>query len=288
MSKRQLPAAPLPTVRTPLAFDPSPQALERWNGAVMAADRDADNSISILDVIGETWTGEGVTAKRISAALRSIGADKDIVVNINSPGGNFFEGLTIYNMLREHKGHVTVKVLGIAASAASFIAMAGDRIEIARAGFMMIHNGQVVAMGDRHDLREIADLIEPFDQAMADIYAGRTGIEAKDIAKMMDRETFISGTQAIDKGFADALLPADAVAENVEANAGQVAVVALHRLDALLAKANLSRTERHKLINELRDTQRAAAPGTQRAAETPPVSDGAITSLQSALAALRS
>ena len=105
---------------------------------VRAAGNDA-NSISIYDSIGENWEGTGVTAKRISAALRAIG-DKDVVVNINSPGGDFFEGVAIYNLLREHQGRVTVQVMGLAASAASVIAMAGDEILMGDGSFLMIHN----------------------------------------------------------------------------------------------------------------------------------------------------
>src|SRR6185436_2438068 len=136
-----------------------PQALERWAPDLMAAAASEESTISVLDPIGvDPWTGEGVTAKRIAAALRSIGADKDVVVNINSPGGDLFEGMAIYNLLREHQGKVTVKVLGVAASAASIVAMAGDEIQIARAGFLMIHNTWVIAMGNRNDLREIADM----------------------------------------------------------------------------------------------------------------------------------
>ncbi len=83
-----------------------------------------DNSISVFDVIGQDYWGEGVTAKRIAGALRAMNG-ADVTVNINSPGGDMFEGLAIYNLLREYEGRVTVKVLGIAASAASVIAMAG-------------------------------------------------------------------------------------------------------------------------------------------------------------------
>jgi ATP-dependent Clp protease protease subunit len=156
-------------------------------------------------------TGQGVTAARISAALRAIGK-RDVVVNINSPGGDYFEGLAIYNALRDHPAQVTVKVLGIAASAASVIAMAGDEIQIARAGFLMIHNTWIIAMGDRHALREAADWLEPFDQVAVDIYAARTGLEPKAIAKMLDRETWIGGDRGRRAGhFADAFLPADAV-----------------------------------------------------------------------------
>src|SRR5690606_12912230 len=121
----------------------------------IAVDSD---TITILDVIGyDWWSGEGVTAKRIEAALRKIG-NKPVSVLINSPGGDFFEGVTIYNLLREHPAQVTVKILGLAASAASVIAMAADRIEIANLGFMMIHNTQWVAAGDRHVMKETHDI----------------------------------------------------------------------------------------------------------------------------------
>ena len=139
---------------------------------------------------------------RISAALRSIGKS-DVVVTINSPGGDYFEGLAIYNLLREHPAKVTIKIVGIAASAASVIAMAGDDVQIARAGFVMIHNTWVVAMGDRHQLRDVADWLEPFDQMAVDIYAARSGLKAAELGKMLDRETWIGGADAVEKGFAD-------------------------------------------------------------------------------------
>ncbi|MBM9968481.1 Clp protease ClpP, partial [Pseudomonas aeruginosa] len=115
-------------------------------------------------------------------------------------------GLAIYNLLREHKGKVSVNIIGLAASAASFIAMAGDEIRIGRAAFLMIHNAWLIAMGNRNDLREIADWLEPFDMTLADIYAQRTGIDIDDIVKQMDAETWIGGREAVDKGWADAFL----------------------------------------------------------------------------------
>ena len=133
MSKRNLPkveVASRPGVRS----DISAKALQRWSPEVRAAaEADSQATISVLDPIGADFWGDGVTAKRISAALRYVG-DVPVTVNINSPGGDYFEGLAIYNLLREHKGAVTVNILGIAASAASVIAMAGDEVRIARAG----------------------------------------------------------------------------------------------------------------------------------------------------------
>ncbi|MEO8101341.1 MAG: head maturation protease, ClpP-related [Betaproteobacteria bacterium] len=248
-----------------LQWEISPAALERWTPDLQAAAVE-DNTISILDPIGQDpWTGEGVTAKRIAAALRAIGAKKDVTVFLNSPGGDLFEGMAIYNLLREHQGDVQVKILGLAASAASVIAMAGDEILIARAGFLMIHDTWVFAMGNRNDLRLIADTLEPFDHAMADIYAARSGQDAKATLKMMDAETWIAGSAAVEQGFADDLLPADQVKKDKNARTDHVAA---YLLDMALAKAGMPRSQRRELLQDYKaGTPRAAGAGTPRAAE---------------------
>lgn len=260
MTLRSLPKAPVPA-KLPAVRSEVPDAVrDRCHTGIKAATSD-DNSISILDVIGEDFWGEGVTAKRISAALRYIG-DRDVVVNINSPGGDVFEGLAIYNLLREHSGKVTVKVLGLAASAASVIAMAADDLQIARAGFLMIHNTWVMASGDRNALREAADMMEPFDAALADIYAARTGKDAAEIKAMLDKETWVGGTDAVAQGFADSLLAADEIKEEAGAKAS-----ALNRLDTALAKGGLPRSERRELIKEITATPSAGGEGMPSAAE---------------------
>ncbi len=212
MSLRALPAAHVPA-RADYIAACSHRALKSWNpGVRAAASEDEPGTISVLDVIGEDWwTGGGVTSKRIGAALRQIG-DKDVTVTVNSPGGDYFEGLAIYNLLREHKGKVTVKIVGLAASAASVIAMAGDEVQIARAGFLMIHNTWVLAAGDRNAFRDVADWLEPFDAAAVDIYAARSGIKSAELSAMLDKETWLGGQSAVDRGFADALLDSDEIA----------------------------------------------------------------------------
>lgn len=186
--------------------------LDNWNPAFSALAT-AENSISILDTIGEDFlTGEGVTGKRIGAALRSIG-ENPVVVNINSPGGDYFEGVAIYNMLRAHPAKVTVRVVGLAASSASIIAMAGDEIQIGQAGFLMIHNAWSVCVGNRLDMLRQHDDLAVFDTAMAELYSARTGISSGDIQALMDEETWFTGSEAVAKGFADANLPSDLVAE---------------------------------------------------------------------------
>src|SRR3990167_7315451 len=143
MSKLVLPKFNSMQLPQGVQFDLMPAALARWNAALAAKDEDKDegeDTINIYDVIGfDPWTGSGMTAKRIAGILRTIGK-KNVTVNINSPGGDLFEGIAIYNLLRDHDGEITVRVIGLAASAASVIAMAGDTIHDARAGFMMVPN----------------------------------------------------------------------------------------------------------------------------------------------------
>lgn len=251
MSLKTLPAAPVGRPSASVRSEILPRAFERWQPGLHAAaagDGADDRSISILDVIGyDWWTGEGVTARRVAAALRSLGPGP-VTVNINSPGGDLFEGLAIYSLLREHQGHVTVKVLSLAASAASVVAMAGDTVQIARAGFLMIHNGWVIVSGNRNDLREIAEWLEPFDASMADIYAARTGADPKAMAKLMDAESWVGGSSAIDQGFADELLPSDQVGQG-EAKAHASAV---RRIEAALRASGLPKSEAVRLISEFK------------------------------------
>ena len=220
--------------------------LNRWIPELRAAEKETDATISIYEPIGyDYWTGEGMTAKRMAGILRNVGG-KDVTVNINSPGGDVFEGLAIYNLLKEHPGKVTVKVIGLAASAASFIAMAGDEIQMAKASFMMIHNAWMVVAGDRNDLAEVSVWLTQFDETLASIYADRTGKKAADIAALMDVETWMNGEAAIDNGFADSIL-----GDEVEKDSSKAAKNSLYKLDAALAQAGMPRAERKQLLKDL-------------------------------------
>lgn len=279
MTVKSLPAAPEGRPFARENRDLPSSAMERWNGGIKAAKSD-DNSISVFDVIGADWYGDGVTASRIAAALRSIGG-ADVTVNINSPGGDMFEGLAIYNLLREYEGKVTVKVLGLAASAASIIAMAGDEVQIGRGAFLMIHNCWVYAMGNRHDLQQIAADMAPFDKAMNDIYGARTGLDAATIDAMMDAETYIGGSDAVEKGFADRLLAADEIADGDDSPAA-----ALRKLDATLAKTDMPRSERRKLLKALTGSKPGAAATPEgMPGATDEINPENMTQLKNALAA---
>ncbi|WP_286876822.1 MULTISPECIES: head maturation protease, ClpP-related [Pantoea] len=275
-----LPAAPEGRLSASGKRDLPAAAIDRWDGSIRAAAQSGENTITIFDVIGEDWWGDGVSATRIAAALRSLGGD-DVTVHINSPGGDMFEGLAIYNLLREYQGKVTVKVLGLAASAASIIAMAGDEVQIGRGAFLMIHNAWIVAAGNRNDFREYADYLEPFDKAMADIYAARSGMPVEAIQSLMDKESFIGGGDSVAKGLADALLSSDEITSDDESPAA-----AIRKIDAFLAKGGMPRSERRKHLKALGSMPGAAAKENDKPGAVEEVNPEVINSLKSALASL--
>jgi ATP-dependent protease ClpP protease subunit len=248
MSLRSLPEIRADQRLSAAEFDVRQDAFERWHPEVQAAS-ETETSISIYDSIGENWDGTGITAKLISSILRNIGADKDVTVNINSPGGNFFEGVAIYNLLREHKGKVTTRVIGVAASAASVVAMAGDDILMGDGTFLMIHNAWTVAIGNRHDMAEAAALLEPFDAAMAKLYANRSGITVAAAAALMDDETWIDADQALKDGFATGRVDTSDVAEVEPAKASSKKSLAM--VEASMKRSGYSRAARRDALKSL-------------------------------------
>lgn len=135
-------------------------------------------------------------------AVHAIDA-KAIDVHLNSPGGFVYDGVAMYEALQAHPATVNVHIDGLAASAASFLAMSGDSIEIARAGRMMIHDAQGIGIGSPADLREYADLLDAVSGDISGIYAERAGGKAKDWRAAMTATTWYSAQQAVDAGLAD-------------------------------------------------------------------------------------
>lgn len=272
-------ALPIPSDRSVSALT-KPNVLDRWTeeSAGIRAVAVGDNVITMFDVIGEDyWSGGGITAKKVAAQLRAIG-DRPVEVQINSPGGDMFEGIAIYNVLREHPQPITIKIMGMAASAASIIAMAGDQIEIGAASFIMIHNCWVVAIGNRHDMAETAEWLGPFDSAMVDVYAARTGQDAAAIARWMDAESYMSGSMAVDRGFADALLPADQVTTDEDAKASDKQINEVRAMELALVNAGHSRSDARARINKIKGTPGAAVETTTPGAGDPELA-GALASL---------
>jgi len=283
MTIRTLPEAK--TFQRPQNFqwDAPTDVLARWAATPMADAADDATTITMFEVIGEDfWTGGGVTAKRVSAALRSIG-NKDVTVKINSPGGDMFEGIAIYNLLRKHPAKITVEVMGWAASAASIIAMAGDEVRMGLGTFMMVHNAWGGVIGNRHDMRDAAEMFDGFDSAIADIYEARTEQPRKAITDLMDAETFMGPKDAVAKGFADSVdeglsLPDDDDAQN----AAQRPINAVRQLDAILAQQGMSRGERRSFIQDVKTgTRNAADPAMQDAGAFASAAQSLLQSLKS-------
>ncbi|TXI87772.1 MAG: Clp protease ClpP [Cupriavidus sp.] len=278
-------ALPIPGDKRVGAFTKA-DVMSRWSddaaGIRPAALEQGDNVITMFDVVGEDWwSGGGITAKKVASQLRAIG-DRPVEVQINSPGGDMFEGLAIYNVLREHPQQVTVKVMGMAASAASIIAMAGDAIEIGAASFIMIHNCWVLAIGNRHDMAETAAWLEPFDRAMADVYVQRTNQSSADVIKWMDAETYMSGSVAIERGFADALLAADQTKVDEKAKSSDREINEIRAMEFTLLAAGATRTEARARINKIRGTSDSAPEPTTPGAGDPELA-GALAGLLSTI-----
>lgn len=237
------------------SFEVPASALAKWQPEIHAKD-DETQSINIYSTIGDYGDGQGMTPKIVSSILRkSKGA---INVNINSAGGDFFDGVAIYNLLREYEGEVNIRVVGLAASAASIIAMAGDNIEIAESGFLMIHNAWTVAIGNKDDMKEVAAMLGKFDESMAKVYSEATGIDEKEVKKMMAAETWLSGDEAVEMGFATAIMGADSIDVNKDETTPVNA--ALKRIDIALAKDGMPRSKRRELIKEITSKPSAAEP----------------------------
>lgn len=225
--------------------------LEGLNRYTPIQAKDSDNSIGIYDEIGDSWYSEGVTAKRIAAALRSIGS-QEVVVNINSPGGDYFEGVAIYNLLRNHSGKVTVNVLGMAASAASIIAMAGDEIFMGDGANIMIHNAMAIAYGNKHDMQPVIDLLTKLDQEMTAVYMARTGQSRETIEAMLNAETWIGAEEAIEKGFAtDFMTPTEVVAPLAHAAQSVENTNYLRIVDNGLRREGKTRSQRREIMSKL-------------------------------------
>lgn len=199
--------------------------------AVAAAAGDTPVEILLYDEIGY-W---GVTDKDFALALAQAG-DGPIKVRVNSPGGDVFHGYAIYNMLMARTAPVHVVIDGLAASAASFIAMAGTTISMAETSMLMIHNAWGIVVGDRNDMLETAAVMEKIDGQLAAIYATKCSKPASDISAMMDSETWFTSNEAKTAGLCDDVL---ARPEQTAANATRVKIENRVRTIANAAKASL-------------------------------------------------
>lgn len=157
--------------------------------------------LTIYGIIGDSWWEDSVSASDIDNALKSISGD--IVININSPGGDAFDGISIFNRLKRHEGKVTIHVDGWACSAASVIAMAADELIMGLGSMLMIHEASNFVWGTKTDMRKEAEVLEELEEGIIDIYMTKANISREEIRQMVDDETWFSAKRAVEIGLAN-------------------------------------------------------------------------------------
>ena len=178
---------------------------------IRAGHQGKEAEILLYEEIGY-W---GITTKMFADELKALGKVDHITVGIGSDGGDAFDGMNMYNALVRHPASVTTRIDSIAASAASLVAMAGDRIEMADNAWMMIHAPWAVTAGNGRELHEIGDLLISLTDDYIDTYANRRGIDRAEVDRIVWAETWMHGSEVVDAGFADEVLATPAIAASI-------------------------------------------------------------------------
>lgn len=179
---------------------------------------------------------EATSPKKINDELEKVNHNEELEVEINSGGGSVFDASEIYTTLKDYKGNVTVKILGLAASAASVIAMAGDKILMSPTAQIMIHNASAVSEGDYRDMNHMSSMLKNTNRTIANAYKNKTGKEPGELLEMMDNETWLTADQALEHGMIDEIM--------FESNEGQ--------LVASINNNMLPKKVINKIINEFK------------------------------------
>lgn len=192
------------------------------------------------EISDESWFGDEVTPKLFKDELMA--GSGDITLWINSPGGDVFAAAQIYNMLMDYPGHVTVKIDGLAASAASVIAMAGSQVEMSPVAMMMIHNPITVAIGDSKEMQKAIDMLAEVKESIVNAYEIKTGLSRNKISRLMDAESWFNAKKAVEMGFADSILYTQ---ENPEGNldVGAMLFSRAAVTNSLLTKLSIKKTK---------------------------------------------
>jgi ATP-dependent Clp protease protease subunit len=204
------------------------------------------------EISDETWYGDEVTPKLFKEELE---AEKgDINIWINSPGGDVFAAAQIYNMLMDYPGNVTVKIDGIAASAASVIAMAGTEVQMSPVAMMMIHNPITVAIGDSTEMQKAIEMLSEVKESIMNAYEIKTGLTRTKLSHLMDAESWFNAKKAFELGFADKILFSkedETEGDEIEALMFSRAAVANSLLTKLIPKKKENKTPIEQLEKRL-------------------------------------
>ena len=232
--------------------------------------------VAIYDEIG----AYGASAKGFLAELGALPDSTPVDLRLNSPGGSVFDAVAIHNALKRHDGTVTVWIDGIAASAASYIAMAGDEIVMPENAFLMIHDPARLVMGTAEDMRAMAEALDKVKGSLVSGYAAKSGRTPEEVSALMAAETWFDASDAVAQGFADRLIELVRIAARFDIgrfrNAPPVLVEAVEAdpdLDDVTNKADTEATEEAAegdQVEDAEDEQAAASHTPEPPAETPP------------------
>jgi ATP-dependent Clp protease protease subunit len=172
-----------------------------WN----MKNKDKDNGELMLygEISSSTWYGDEVTPKQFKSDLDALGDVKNLNIYINSGGGDVFAGQAIYSMLKRHSAKKTVYVDGLAASIAALISQAGDKVIMPKNAMMMVHNAWTFAVGNAALFRKMADDMDKIDESIRGVYVAKTHLDDKEVAELLDAETWMTADEAVRRGFAD-------------------------------------------------------------------------------------
>ena len=217
-----------------------------WNWTNQApTETEPEQRILTLNgtIAEESWFDDDITPQLFREALNA--GSGDITVWINSPGGDCVAAAHIYNMLMDHRGSVTVKIDGIAASAASVIAMAGSKVLVSPVSMMMVHNPSTAAFGDSTEMQKAIAMLDEVKESIINAYEIKTGMSRTKLSHLMDSETWMDAHTAVDLGFADEIMtrPADTGTENYATGPMLFsrAAVTNHLMDKLAAKCRIEK-----------------------------------------------
>ena len=229
-----------------------------WNWTNLTpTETESEQRILTLNgtIAEESWFDDDITPKLFREELNA--GSGDITVWINSPGGDCVAAAQIYNMLMDYRGSVTVKIDGIAASAASVIAMAGTRVLVSPVSMLMIHNPATMAMGDAAEMQKAIAMLDEVKESIINAYEIKTGMSRAKLSHLMDAETWMDAHTAVDLGFADEIMtrPTDASAED-HASGPMLfsrAAVTNHLMDKLAAKCRIEKkpTQPERSVDDL-------------------------------------
>ncbi len=222
-----------------------------WN---WVRNEDGTRILTLDGVIAEeSWFDDDITPRAFKEQLNA--GTGDIVIFLNSPGGDCVAASQIYTMLLEYKGNVTVKIDGIAASAASVIAMAGTEVLMAPTSLMFVHNPLTVAIGDSEEMQKAIAMLDEVKESIISAYELKTGMSRLKISNLMDSETWMNAKKAIELGFADGMLTKEPARES----------------DLVTNSYQFSRRAvTNALLNKLEHMQAANAPAAEKPPDEPP------------------